>query len=439
MSSDKPPLERRLREALHAEAREHPLGSDFITSVEGSLPHRDPAHRGLLRLVLPSLAGAAAVLVVAAYAVFNLRPQSPISTTGSPSAPASSAPTPLPPGPDIKFAGLVDANNGWALTSTGLFFTADGGTTWRSANVPGPQTGRGVLGVGFADASHGWLATLDSADAESNVFDVWRTDDGARSWQKVVVPEGANRSDAMGPVEFSILDADHLFLIVEGGMPSGYTSDLYESTDGGRSWSADRLTGEPGVTGPVAFADSQHGVIAGGAPGNRLFVTANGGRSWGQVAIPVPAGMDPTYTEFFNAPQFWDARRGALAVTYGTEVRSMELGILLTNDAGASWSLAGTIPAQSNDVPVAFLSPDEWLTMPNTTTRLRTTDGGKTWVSAPAKGLPGAQSLFFADADNGWALVQLNVCLSFKSDCHSRTGLYGTSDGGATWTALWPR
>ena len=35
MSADKPPLESRLREALHAEAREHPLASDFVTSVAG--------------------------------------------------------------------------------------------------------------------------------------------------------------------------------------------------------------------------------------------------------------------------------------------------------------------------------------------------------------------------------------------------------------------
>jgi hypothetical protein len=40
--------------------------------------------------------------------------------------------------------------------------------------------------------------------------------------------------------------------------------------------------------------------------------------------------------------------------------------------------------------------------------------------------------------DGGWALVQLNVCLTFKSDCHSRTAPYATTDGGASWSALSP-
>jgi photosystem II stability/assembly factor-like uncharacterized protein len=42
------------------------------------------------------------------------------------------------------------------------------------------------------------------------------------------------------------------------------------------------------------------------------------------------------------------------------------------------------------------------------------------------------------DADHGSALVQMNVCLAFKSDCQSRTGLFTTSDGWRTWTAPWP-
>jgi len=447
MTTDKAPLEARLREALHAEARKHPLGSDFTTSVAAGLPDRARAPQGLLRFALPSAAAVAAVLVVAIYAVLTSRPQGPISATGPPAVSAATgsqvgttAPTLLPPGPEVQFAGLVDANNGWALTSTGLFVTADDGTTWRSASVPGPRTGRGVLGLTFADASHGWLATLDSADLRSSVFDVWRTDDGARTWQKVAVHEGANSSDTMGQVDFSILDPDHLFLLVEGGMPNGYTSDLYESADGGRTWSADRLTRERGVTGPFAFADALHGVIAGGAGGSGLFVTADGGRSWRQVAVPIPAGMDPTFTEIWNSPRFWDARRGGLVVTYGTEAGSIELGILLTGDAGASWSLAATIPTRSNAVPVAFLSSTDWLLLPDPRTLLQTADAGRTWTTTAVVGLPGEPgSLFFPSREHGWALVPMSVCLSFKSDCHSRTGLYATSDGGATWTALWPR
>jgi len=359
-----------------------------------------------------------------------------------PPASSSPTPTPLPPGPDVQFAGLLSASDGWALTSTGLYVTADGGATWRTATVPGPRTGRGVLGVAFADPERGWLATLDSTDYRSSVFDVWRTTDGGRSWAKAVLPEGANRSDTMGTVEFSVLDPAHLFLLVEGGMPDGYTSDLYASTDGGASWSPDRVTSDSGVTGGLAFADAEHGVIAGGAPGDRLFVTADAGRSWRRVAIPTPAGASSTWTSLWSAPTFWDATSGALVVNYGTAVGPTAFGILVTHDAGASWTLAARVSltaSQSNAVSVAFTSPTDWLALPDSATLLRTTDAGRTWASSPSVGLPGVpQSLVFADAQHLWGLVGMGVCLSFKSNCSYRTGLYATDDGGGSWVALWP-
>jgi photosystem II stability/assembly factor-like uncharacterized protein len=357
-----------------------------------------------------------------------------------PPASSSPAPTPLPPGPDVQFVGLLSASEGWALTSTGLYVTADGGATWSAATVPGPRTGRGVLGVAFADPQHGWLASLDSTDYRSSVFDVWRTADGGRTWAKAVLPEGANRSDTMGTVEFSLLDPEHLFLLVEGGMADGYTGDLYASTDGGASWSPDRYTGDSGVMGGLAFADTEHGVIAGGAADDRLFVTVDAGRSWRRVAIPTPAGASSTWTSLWSAPTFWDATTGALAMNYGTEAPT-GFGVLVTHDAGTTWSLAATVPltASLGDVAVSFPSPTDWLALPDSSTLLRTGDAGRTWASSPSVGLPGVpQSLVFADAQHGWALVGMGVCLSFKRNCAYRTGLYATDDGGRSWVALWP-
>lgn len=362
---------------------------------------------------------------------------SPGSGASLPSPP----PTPLQPGPNVRAAGLLSPSDGWALTGGGLFLTVDGGRTWRPATVPGPRTGRGTLGVAFIDSRHGWLATLDSTDAHSNSFDVWRTGDGGRTWQRAVLAEGANRSDTMGNVTFSVLGPDRLYLLVEGGMPNGYVSDLYASTDGGRTWSPDRATGPGGVTGALAFADAAHGVVAGGAPGSRLFVTADAGRSWSRVAYPVPTGANRADTHFPDGPTFFDARDGALAATYSTDGGAVDFGVLVTASAGASWALASSVPeSATNDVPVAFLSPAHWLAAAGASTAFATTDAGATWTRYAMSGLPdGPQWISFSGAQHGWALVPLSVCLRFKSDCSARTGLYATSDGGRTWTALWPR
>lgn len=353
------------------------------------------------------------------------------------SAPAS---TTLPPGPDVRFAGLLLATDGWALTSTGLYFTTDGGVTWRPATVPGPRTGRGVLGVTFATPQEGWLATLYSADPRSRRFDVWRTLDGGRSWQRTVLPEGANSSETMGTVWFSRLDPAHLFLLVEGGMADGWASDLYESSDGGATWSPDRIT-PGGVTGTLAFADAKHGVIAGGAPGTRLFATDDAGASWRGVTLPAPFGTTPAATPPRMAPTFWSATEGTFGMIYGTDVGPTAFGILRTADAGASWSLAGSRPLPSHDygAALAFLGPAVWLAMPDAATLLRTADAGQSWTTSPATGLPDRPDVLdFADAQRAWALVSLSACTGFKSNCTAREGLYSTTDGGVTWTALWP-
>jgi photosystem II stability/assembly factor-like uncharacterized protein len=362
----------------------------------------------------------------------------------TPAAPPSAESTGEPqPAVDILAAGRIDADHGWALTASYLLLTDDAGTTWRSSEVPGPRTTRGVLGVLFADPDHGWLATLDSNDPTAAFFDIWRTTDGAETWTRARVREGANRSDAMGWVAFVALPGGRVFAFVEGGMPDGYTGDLYASTDGGASWGADRVASDGGVTGPIAFADPDHAVVSGGAPGSRLFSTADGGRTWRRAAIPPLSGTVLDDTQLWAPARFWDPRSGAVAATYGTDEGATTLAALVTSDGGATWSIASAQPLRpgaSNAVPMVFLDPSHWLAQMGPATVVSTEDAGATWSATDSIGLPATpDSLLMADRDRGWALVEQNGCLAFKSNCFNLTTLFGTNDGGATWAALSPR
>lgn len=82
MTTEKRALEARLRDALHAAAREAPLPSDFAASVADTLPERSPARNGIHRFALPAAAAAAGVLVMALLAIALQRPEGPAPGAG---------------------------------------------------------------------------------------------------------------------------------------------------------------------------------------------------------------------------------------------------------------------------------------------------------------------------------------------------------------------
>jgi hypothetical protein len=84
------PLEPRLRSALQAAARAHPLPADFASSMAPTLPDRRRTPDAVLRFILPSLAAAAFVLAVAALAVVLSLNQGPTSGGGPHPTPSDS-------------------------------------------------------------------------------------------------------------------------------------------------------------------------------------------------------------------------------------------------------------------------------------------------------------------------------------------------------------
>ena len=76
----------------------------------------------------------------------------PIPSTSAPSQPA----LPVAASPSIQSLYMLDLNNGWALTDTGVVRTADGGSTWYNA-TPGGLNGAPASPF-FLDDRTGWLA-----------------------------------------------------------------------------------------------------------------------------------------------------------------------------------------------------------------------------------------------------------------------------------------
>jgi photosystem II stability/assembly factor-like uncharacterized protein len=240
----------------------------------------------------------------------------------------------------------------------------------------------------------------------------------------------------MPAVQFDFLDASHGFAFLSGNTAKGRNdSDLFWTADGGATWSVDRPTGTGSVgnEGSVAFATASEGVIVNALHGTGVVATHDGGTTWTDATLALPSGTAGAQL-YMGQPRFFDGRSGLLAVDFQSDTGSV-VHVYRTSDAGASWTVQSTLPQGFFDI--AFLGGQRWLSAGGPEI-LTSADGGLTWVRGPATGLPGATSPIMADADHGWALVYMGVCLSFKSDCQSRTGLYSTADGGRSWAQLEP-
>lgn len=138
----------------------------------------------------------------------------------------------------------------------------------------------------------------------------------------------------------------------------------------------------------------------------------------------------------------------------GTDVRSMQLvasgtgwalterGLNWTNDGGQSWA---DITPQGLSTPningVVFIdSSHGWMltAIQSGITVFRTSNQGSTWIPSKLPPLPpteppygGEATLDFVSPQVGWISLRLQSGSNF-----SRGALYGTKDGGVTWTVL---
>ncbi len=398
------------------------------------------------RHAAPAWAGvgvAAAVVVVLAGGLFALArpavgPAASPATLGSPPTTAT-APAPTPSaaaspvvGPEVDEYGLTDAMHGWAKSGGRLFLTADGGQTWTFVDRPADGL------VAFIDEQHGWYGPLRSTVSGPAVVE--RTIDGGRSWQS-----GGTIPSVLGvPRGLRFFDTRHGLLPFEGS--AGQPGSLWSTADGGASWS--RVAAIPAaIVGAITFSDAETGwALAASDPNpptgrpstDQLYVTRDGGATWKRSLLPAPpagwsAGLWLPLLE--ATPSVFGPGQAVLAAWYGNGV-SGETQLLVTDDAGASWTVAAIIPSLV-PVPIDALDAKHWVAgIPGQdgTGAMRisaTDDGGRTWraLADVADGSANYLEITFADRLHGWTLDNGDVSLQ----------LYATDDGGASWRLLRPR
>ncbi|MEZ5425647.1 MAG: YCF48-related protein [Pyrinomonadaceae bacterium] len=201
-------------------------------------------------------------------------------------------------------------DDGYVVAGKKLFVTEDGGRSWKEENIYDQSDfTRGTpefLSVRFADKNRGIIVGSVLNDDE-RVIDslVMRTDDGGKSWSRIIVPFKD---------ELYHLD----FVNSSRGWIVGDMGTVLATVDGGMNWQLQK-TGTDKALYNVDFRDSNDGFAVGGK--GTILRTENGGETWELVKTSFP--------ETFLRVDFASDKEGWIVGHKGT--------ILRTSDKGKTW------------------------------------------------------------------------------------------------------
>jgi photosystem II stability/assembly factor-like uncharacterized protein len=331
---------------------------------------------------------------------------------------------------------------------------------WRNITppLPGPAQygGTAVLrNVSFPTPDDGWVV----AGLPSNALELYRTTDGGVTWQD---EGGVTSGGSAGDELIDFLDASRGWREIIASMAG--TVSLSSSDDGGETWTSVTNPGMWPSEGVLTFSSVSHGFIADTLPPSQdlpsgqsipgftpLWETTDGGQTWHQASITLPPGFAGAQS-YEGLPTFTDANDGVLPVVLFLQ-NEMSIAFYVTSDGGDSWSYESLVGLGStantgvylnNQLPsVAIAGPNTWWVVsvirPHGSPTVHVTnDAGRSWTAVSPRGLPstltstypmGITSVQSTSATTAWAMLENGP------SC----GLYGTTDGGATWTPVCPR
>ncbi len=376
----------------------------------------------------------------ASYSVFrttngtNWSPVLATSTAGA--GPAPGNPGKVPPGPGSSpgpmavvggssSAVLAGECRACGFGTTSVSSTQNAGASWN--NFPTIQNGGASISMSFVSPSEGWL--LDSSGAD--IFTLLQTLDGGSTWKEVYPMAHPHPVNSV-----SFVNAQVGYGV---GVP-GDAGALLKSDNGGHTWSeiGHVPTAANGfVTAQLVFLTEQHGFLVYNSPSPNkswIYETNDGGASWTLLKNPNGYGVSLTFTGTqdgvaFNQTQHWATTNGG-KTWFQVHLKSPWLPWLPASDpAVAGLYLAGlahlTMAKTLTDIvhsqnsgqydQIGFAgSQVAWTPDQSQTGFLLTTDGGAKWSN-----IHGVSNVDFVNGEDGWALSG---------------GLLRTTNGGKTWT-----
>lgn len=357
---------------------------------------------------------------------------------------------------------LLTSDVGWALSLyNNLLWTRDGGKTW-SEIIPSTAAfgSHRIVSAFFLNDKQGWALAFDAAFSTSDAGAHWsmtalpqvkppETGPGPRLDMRGLTPRqvqqkflkdirqfAAARSPWIGQISFSD-PLNGWISLARDMVQQDEKRWLLSTSDGGRTWRP--APTDPGYAGPLRAISSQECWMLPYAQdssyqGDALSVTRDGGKTWDNVVLPAPKGVEPESTRTYDLPMFKDREHGFLSVTYcaGAPKATSAAVLFATDDGGQMWK-ADRMLTNLDKIGSCHVSStmegNSWI-ITNIIDHLNPTltivDAGSTVASTSnaAPGYYGLGELSFVSLSRGWL---------------NNGRLLATSDGGATWTNITPK
>jgi photosystem II stability/assembly factor-like uncharacterized protein len=289
---------------------------------------------------------------------------------------------------DVYF---VNESTGWTARSTGgIYKTTDAGNTWVQ-QVPN-LTNTHFRCIGFASATRGWAGNLGPGSYDASVTDtnvMYETFDGGLTWSN---HPGFAEAGMKGLCSLHVFDSQHIFGVGRVRGPAYFI----KTTNGGTTWTITNLTaaGVMGAMMDVYFKDLTNGFVVG--MNTNIYADSCSNVYHGRIARTTDGGATwtPVATTTLSCCYFWKMAWPTPSVGYASlqfNGSSSTHVFYKTVDGGATWTSNG-VPYSVIGIPsfywqgVGFISATEgWAggdsnTSPYADNFLHTTDGGLSWT-----------------------------------------------------------
>jgi photosystem II stability/assembly factor-like uncharacterized protein len=209
--------------------------------------------------------------------------ETPTAMPATATPPALNAP--VVAGPTLVGIHMLDDTKGWGVGTEAILQTADGGNTWHDVSPPTLSSFGFAVTSEFLDSQHAWVLLPDPDNLQAGILH--RTSNGGAHWNVSPVPFGG------GSLRF--LDPRHGWMMSMLGAGAGSMAvAIHQTEDAGATWveTYHNDPSRPGAGNSLPLDGLKNGISPismqrawiGGViyrPGALyLYETSDGGRSW---------------------------------------------------------------------------------------------------------------------------------------------------------------